>query len=81
MTKQEEIDKVLILATGRTGADLDKVKQDLSALGLVIKVDSGWCPAHGYPLPCDKCGAPKGTWSVEPLISRKRRYCYVCEKN
>ena len=36
--------------------------------GVCIKVESGWCPAHGYPLPCDKCGAPKGTWSVEPLI-------------
>ena len=22
---------------------------------MVVK-DSEWCPQHGYPLPCDKCG-------------------------
>jgi len=21
-------------------------------------VDSKWCPQHGYPKPCDKCGMP-----------------------
>ena len=20
--------------------------------------DIKWCPQHGYPLPCDKCGMP-----------------------
>jgi len=34
-----EIDKVLILATGKTGVHLEKVKQDLSDLGVVRKVD------------------------------------------
>ena len=23
--------------------------------------DSKWCPQHGYPLPCDKCGMPSKT--------------------
>lgn len=36
---REEIDKVLILATGKTGEDLDKVKRDLSELGVVIEVE------------------------------------------
>ena len=43
MTKQEklrEVDKVLILATGKTGAQLDKVKRDLSDLGVVIRGES-----------------------------------------
>lgn len=47
------------------------IADDLHSQGVVIKVESGYCPAHGYPLPCDKCGAPKGTWSVEPLIKEE----------
>jgi len=23
--------------------------------------DDKWCPQHGYPLPCDKCGMPSKT--------------------
>ena len=38
-TKQEEIDRILTLATGKTGVHLDKVKRELSEAGVVIKVD------------------------------------------
>lgn len=29
------------------------------------KKDAKWCPQHGYPLPCDKCGMPL----AQPLFS------------
>ena len=37
--KREGIDKVLILATGKTGMHLDAFKRELAELGVVIKVD------------------------------------------
>lgn len=39
MTKQREVDRILIKYTKRTGADLDVVKQELSEAGVVIRVD------------------------------------------
>jgi len=40
LTKQEEVDRILIKYTGRTGAHLDKVKHELSQVGVVIKGQS-----------------------------------------
>ncbi len=40
----------------------------LAQVGLVIKTGGEWCIAHGYPLPCNKCGATYGQAAVEPLI-------------
>ena len=37
MTKQEEVDKILIKYTGKTGEHLDAVKRELSEAGVVIK--------------------------------------------
>jgi len=39
MTKRIEVDRILIRYTGRTGADLNVVKRELSEAGVVIKVD------------------------------------------
>lgn len=39
MDKREEIDRVLIKYTKRTGEHLDEVKRELSDLGVVVKVD------------------------------------------
>ena len=39
MTKRREVDNILTKYTGRTGADLDIVKQELSEVGVVIKVE------------------------------------------
>jgi len=63
MANREEIDKVLILATGRMGADLDKVKRDLSDLGVVIKDNRD-------PADCESCPVAVvcGYVAVEPLI-------------
>ncbi len=55
MATKEEIDKVLILATGKTGQHLDAFKKELSELGVVIKVDEDM-PDSGLYL------------SVKPLI-------------
>lgn len=77
MSKRAEIDKVLILATGKAGADLDKVKQDLSDLGVVIKVERELPPQWV----CSKCNqkfelsneglSRAGYEVVEPLIEEK----------
>ena len=31
--------------------------------------DIKWCPQHGYPLPCDKCGMPSKT--LKELIDER----------
>lgn len=33
-----------------------------------------WCPAHGYPLPCYKCGTPKGSKPIAETISGGKLY-------
>ncbi len=75
MTKREELDKILILATGKTGEHLDKVKQDLSELGVVVRVERGHdsdCSTHNDPAypngECDCVVLPVGCVAVEPLI-------------
>ena len=44
MTKQEEVDRILTLYTGKTGIHLDGVKRELSKAGVVIKTDRAKSP-------------------------------------
>ncbi len=75
MTKQEEIRDGLtrIINEGKVnrvtaGVTAKKAIRFLVDEGVVIKTGDEWCIEHGYPLPCDKCGATHGQSAVEPLI-------------
>ena len=33
--------------------------------------DAKWCPQHGYPLPCNKCGMPLTQLQQEEIFKAK----------
>ena len=61
-------DKGLAGSTDYSRKCADRILSFLHSKGVVIETKPDWCPAHGYPLPCCKCGAPKGITVYEPLI-------------
>ena len=78
MTKQEEVDRILTLYTGKTGIHLDGVKRELSKAGVVIKVDRvcGSCIGgftdsvlNGPSTVCPVCHGSYKFVAVEPLVA------------
>ncbi len=64
-TKQQEIRELLEMLLRVAPVPLDDVENVAQTIldvfasqGVVLKVvpNEKWCPQHGYPTPCDKCG-------------------------
>jgi len=50
--------------------------------------ETGWCPQHGYPLPCYKCGYSKPPEDLREAIARiiccfskENKTCSECKEN
>ena len=42
--------------------------------------DTKWCPQHGYPLPCDKCGMPLSPTQQKDIYEAGRKAGYEQRK-